>query len=138
MKLKKKTYHYHDKYIATQEFNKLTSENFAARLAQANFSSKNDIAASVKRTDFDDKLKTLNNKVTSNKTKLVKAEKKTTDLTNKVAQISEKGYDFLLGRVYFTGNDDYQNFLIFAPILSSLILDRNKKSYWLDIDWNII
>ena len=24
---------------------------------------------------------------------------------NKVTQISEKGYDFLLGRMYFTGND---------------------------------
>ena len=26
----------HDKYITTPEFNKLTSKNFAARLAQAN------------------------------------------------------------------------------------------------------
>ena len=29
--------------------------------------------------------------------------------------------------MYFTGNDDYQNFLVFAQILSSLILDSNKK-----------
>ena len=28
--------HNHDKYITTQEFNKLTTENFNARLAQAN------------------------------------------------------------------------------------------------------
>ena len=28
--------HKHDKYITTPEFNKLTVENFAARLAQAN------------------------------------------------------------------------------------------------------
>ena len=41
----------------TQEFNKLTSENFALRLSQANLASKNDIAVSVKKTDFDDKLK---------------------------------------------------------------------------------
>ena len=38
----------------------------------------------------------------------------------------KKGYDFLLGRMYFTGNG-YQNFLVFAPTLSSLILDSNKK-----------
>ena len=31
-------------YITTQEFNKLTSENFAVRLKQANLASKNDIA----------------------------------------------------------------------------------------------
>ena len=37
MKLKKKiTNHKHDKYITTSEFKKLTAENFAARLAQAN------------------------------------------------------------------------------------------------------
>ena len=35
------THHDHDKYIATQEFNKLTSENFTARLAQASLASKN-------------------------------------------------------------------------------------------------
>ena len=29
--------------------------------------------------------------------------------------------------MYFTGNDGYQNFLVFAPMLSSLILDINKK-----------
>ena len=33
----------HDKYITIQKFNKLIPENFAARLAQANLSSKSDI-----------------------------------------------------------------------------------------------
>ena len=37
-----------------------------------------------------------------------------TDLTNKIVQISKKGYGFLLVRMYFTGNDAYQNFLIFS------------------------
>ena len=32
---KKDTDHNHNKYITTPEFNKLTAENFAARLAQA-------------------------------------------------------------------------------------------------------
>ena len=43
------TDHDHDKYITTQEFNKLTSDNFNARIAQANLASKNDIANFVKR-----------------------------------------------------------------------------------------
>ena len=57
---KKITDHNHDKYITTPEFNKLTAENFAARLAQANL---------VTKTDFDNKLSSLNKKITSNKTK---------------------------------------------------------------------
>ena len=32
--------HDHDKYITTQEFNKLTSENISATLAQANLACK--------------------------------------------------------------------------------------------------
>ena len=59
----------HDKYNTTPEFKKLTAEHFAARLAQANL---------VTKTYFDDKLKNLNKKVNSNKTKhvLVKNELK--------------------------------------------------------------
>ena len=51
--------HKHDKYITTPEFNKLTAENFAARLAQANL---------ITKTEFDTKLVSLNRKITSNKT----------------------------------------------------------------------
>ena len=40
----------HDKYITTQEFNKLTTENFSERLKQANLASKNDISYFVKKT----------------------------------------------------------------------------------------
>ena len=56
---KKITDHNHDKYITT-EFHKLTAESFAARLKQANL---------VLKTDFDDKLKSLNQKINSYKTK---------------------------------------------------------------------
>ena len=62
---------YHNKYITTLEFNKLTAETFTARLVQANLASKNDISNFLKKKNFDDKLKTLNNKITSNKTKQV-------------------------------------------------------------------
>ena len=73
---KKVTDHDHDKYITTQESNKQTPKSFAARLAEANLASNTDIANFVKETDFYDKLKNLNKKVTSNKTKHVEAEKK--------------------------------------------------------------
>ena len=64
------TDHDRDKHITAQEFNKLTSEYFTVRLAQANLASKNNIANFVKKTDFDDKLKDLNKNVTSNKNEL--------------------------------------------------------------------
>ena len=68
--------HDHSKYITTQEFNKLTAENFAARLAQAKLAFKADIDDFVQKTNFDEKLKNVNKKVTSNKTKHVEAENK--------------------------------------------------------------
>ena len=61
----------HSKYVTTPEFNKITAESFTARLAQANLASKNDIVNFLKKTDFYDKLKTLNKKFTSNETKHV-------------------------------------------------------------------
>ena len=48
------------KYITTPEFNKVTAENLAARLTQANL---------VSKTGFDNKLISLNRRITSNKTK---------------------------------------------------------------------
>ena len=57
---KKITDHNHGKYINTPEFNKLTAENFAARLAQGNL---------VTKTDFDYKLSKFNKKINSNKKK---------------------------------------------------------------------
>ena len=49
--------HNHDKYIDTQEFNKLAADVFNARLAQANL---------ITKTDFD---ANLNRKITNNKSK---------------------------------------------------------------------
>ena len=57
---KKVADHDHDKYITTPEFNKLTAEFFAARLAQANL---------LTKTDFDTKLTRLNKRINSNKRK---------------------------------------------------------------------
>ena len=68
---KKITGHVHDKYITTPEFNKLTAENFAVRLAQLNLARKTDIANFAKKSDFDNKLKN----VASNKNELNKLSK---------------------------------------------------------------
>ena len=48
------------KYITIQEFNNLTAESFAARLKQAKL---------VIKTDFDNKVTSLNELITLNKTK---------------------------------------------------------------------
>ena len=58
------------KYLITVNISlleNLPAGHFQARLAQANLASQNDIVNFAKKTDFDDKLKSLNKKVTSNK-----------------------------------------------------------------------
>ena len=75
-----------------------------------NLATKVEIDDFVEKIDFHDKLKNLNKKITLNKTNHVETEEKLADLTNKVTQISEKGYDFLLNRMHFSGDDSYQNF----------------------------
>ena len=74
------TDHNHDKHITTQKFNKLTTENFTARLKQPKLASKINISNFLKETDFDSKLKN----VTSNENKL-------NELSKKVKSISTKG-----------------------------------------------
>ena len=51
--------HNHEKYITTPEFNKLSADVFTAMLAQANL---------VTKTDFNNKLRSPNHKINSNKT----------------------------------------------------------------------
>ena len=59
-----------DKYITTRDFNKLTTKRFTARLEQANLVRKNDISNFAKKADLDDQLKSLNKRVTSNKSNI--------------------------------------------------------------------
>ena len=59
-----------DKYVTTPELNKLTKDNSTERLKQANLAIKNGIADFVKKkVDFDEKLRKIIYKVTSNETK---------------------------------------------------------------------
>ena len=67
-------------YITTQE-SKLTSQSFAAILAEANLGSKNNIANFVKkRTHFHGKLKNLNKNISSNKIKQVPVQNELNEL----------------------------------------------------------
>ena len=87
------------KYITTQEFNKLTAENFKARLKQADL---------VYITDFDSKLTSFNRRITSNKTKHLEVQKK-------LDSVITKDYNFFLGRIYFTINDGSENTFVYQP-----------------------
>ena len=78
------------KNITTQEFNELTAENLAARLRQA---------ALVNKTDFDDKIRSFNKRITSNKAKYLEVRKKLNSLTEKKIII------FSYVEFYFTSND---------------------------------
>ena len=80
--------------------NPVAAENFAARLNQANIATKADFDDFVENADFDNKLKDLNENLTSNKTKNVGAKQKLTDLTNKIVQKQQqkKRFGFLLDR----------------------------------------
>ena len=69
----------------TTEFNKLTTENFAARLTQVNL---------VTKTDFDNKLTSFNRKITSNKTKHLEVQKKLNSLIT-------NDYNFFFKQIVF-------------------------------------
>ena len=104
-----------NKYITTPEFNKLTSENFAARLKQAILASKSDIVHFVIKTDFDNQVKNVAshknelNEVKAVKSKEVKsisAKGLTKDLTDKFS---------ILNGAKYTSLGIFQNYLVFIP-----------------------
>ena len=98
----------HDKYITTPEFNKLTAENFSARLAQANV---------IAKTDFDAKLSNLNREITSNKTKILLVE-------NELKKLNSFDLGYFTWKNHFD-EDGAQKYLIFQPILKYFILNSN-------------
>ena len=73
-----------------------TAENFAARLKQANL---------VTKTDFDDKLKSLNQKITWNKTKHFLVE-------NELKKLQTFDSIYFRGKSHFEKNGT-QNYLVF-------------------------
>ena len=111
------------KYITTQEFNKLTAENFAARWNQADL---------VNKTDFDNKLTSFNRRIISNKIENLEVQKQLNSLIT-------KNYNFFLGRIYLTSDDGTQNMFVYQPTFGvldikkarivNILLVRNQKMY---------
>ena len=108
----------HDKYITTQEFNKLTAENFKERLKQANL---------VTKTDFDKKLTSFNGKITSDKTKYL-------EVQNKLNSLITNDFNFFLGRMCFTGNDGSQNTFVYQPTIDMLEFKKGKGTEYV-LSW---
>ena len=109
----------HNNYIITPEFNKLTTENFTTRIKLANLAIKGDIADFVKKTDFDDKLKNLNKKVTSNKSQHLLVENEFKKLQDKIEKLQTFDSSLFIGQSYFF-NDGAQLYLIFQPLYYTL------------------
>ena len=100
------------------------SKNFDASFRQANLASTNDIGDFVKKkTDFDDKLKNLNKKVTLDKAKRLLVQNGLNKLSEDVELISSKRlakdllgkYSILNSARYFSFNES-KSYLLFQPI----------------------
>ena len=106
------------KYITTQKFNKLTAENFEARLKQADL---------VDKTDFNNKLTSLNRRITSNKKKHLEVQKKINNNNNN--SLITNHYNFFLGRIYSTSNDGSQNTFVYQPTPDALELRKGTDMF---------
>ena len=105
--------HDHDKYINTPEFNKLATDVFNTRIAQANL---------IIKTGFDAKLSSLNRKITKNKSKHLLAE-------NELNKLKTFDFSYFHGKNYFAERGA-QNYYIFQPICKYL-----KVAYVNDINY---
>ena len=103
----------HDKYITTPELNTLAAGVFNARLAQADL---------VAKAEFHAKLKSLNKKNNSNKTKHLLVE-------NELKKLKSFDLGYLIGKSYFDG-DVSQNYLMFQPILKYFALGSSWITEW--------
>ena len=71
------------------------------------------------KTDFDNKLTSFNKQITPNKTKHLEVQKKVDNLIT-------KDYNFFLGRIYFTNNDEPQDMFFYQPTFNVLELKNDK------------
>ena len=78
-------------------------------MAQANLASKNDSSNFEKKADFDELQKLNKNKINSTKTIHILVENELNELLEKDKLSSTKDYSFVLVRIYFTGNEGFQN-----------------------------
>ena len=109
----------HDKYITTPELNKLTAENFAARLAQASL---------LTKTDFDNKLSNLNRKITGNKTKhlLVEKELKKLETFDSVYFRGKSHFEKMVHKIFFVFQPIDRYFKIFSANDTNILSWKSK------------
>ena len=100
--------HNHDKYITTPEFNTLAADVFNARLKRANL---------VTKTDFDNTVSILNNKIAANKTKM-------SLLKMRQKKLKTLDLSYFIGKSHFE-EDGTQNYLVFQPLIKYLKLIAN-------------
>ena len=112
---KKLTDHNHDKYITTPEFNTLAADVFNARLARANL---------VAKTNFDNTVSSLNNKIAANKTKEESIE-------NELKKLKTFDSSYFIGKTHFE-EDGTENYLVFQPLNKHFKIIANTKyiSLW--------
>ena len=105
----------HDRYIDTQEFNKLTADVFDARIAQANL---------ITKTEFDSRLSSLNRKTTANKSKHLLVE-------NELNNLKTFDSSCFIGKSHFE-EDGVQDCLLFQPIIRyfKVIANTDYISSW--------
>ena len=92
--------HNHDKYIDTQEFNKLATDVFNSRIAQAIL---------ITKTEFGAKLSSINQKITKNKAKHL-------PVKNELDKLKKFDSSYFIGKSHFD-EDGAQNYLVFQPIV---------------------
>ena len=107
--------HNHDKYSDTSEFNKLATDVFNARLAQANL---------ITKTDVDAKLPRLNRKITQNKSKHLLVE-------NELNKLKTFDSGYFIGKSHF-GEYGTQNYLVFQQMYRyfKMITNTDYISSW--------
>ena len=108
--MKKNNGHNHDEYITTQKFDDLTAKKIHGRFKQADL---------VKKTNFEDKLKSFNQKINSNKTKHLLAENE----INKYKHITE---DYVAVK-YLLEEKGVQNYLAFHLMSKYFKVPNNKN-----------
>ena len=95
---KKLTDHNHDKYITIPEFNTLAAVS-NARLKRASL---------VRKTDLDNSVSSLNNKIAINKTK-------NESIENELKKLKTFDSSYFIGKSHFE-EDGTQNYLVFQPL----------------------
>ena len=102
----KLTDHNHNEYITTPEFNKL-------KLAQADL---------VTKTNFDNKLSSLNRKIVLNKTRHLLNEKE-------LKKLKTFDLSYFMGKRHFE-DDGMQNYLVFQPIYKYFSANNSNILSW--------